>query len=300
VKIVVAGGTGWLGAALCRALATDGHAVVVLARSGGSRPVAGERLVPWDGRGVGGWAEEIADADAVVNLSGAPIAPQRWTPARKRLLRSSRLEPTKALIAAMERAARRPKVLINTSAVGYYGDRGDELAAEDDPPGSDFLATLAADWEAAARPATELGVRVVLPRLGVVIGRGGEALRYLALPVRLFLGGHLGSGRQWVSWIHLDDVVGIYRLALEHGEVSGPLNVTAPQPVSNRDLAQALGRVLGRPIWAPVPGWAMRLVLGELADTLLFGQRAMPATLQRLGYAFHEPALLPALHHALR
>jgi hypothetical protein len=299
VKVVVAGGAGWLGSALCRSLAADGHDVVVLSRSpSGSRP--GLRIVAWDGRTQGDWSAEIAGADAVVNFAGAPIAPHRWTPSRKELLTASRVEPTAALVAAIDRARPQPAVLVNTSAIGFYGDCGDEIVAEDEPPGHDFLAQLAARWEAEALRARSSNVRVVLPRVGVVFGRGGGALPFLALPFRLFVGGPLGSGKQWVPWVHLEDVVGAYRHAIDNASAEGPINLTAPEPAMNHELAGAIAYVLGRPSWVPAPGWAIRLALGELAITVLAGQRAASSEIERLGYRFLQPALIPALRQALQ
>lgn len=300
MKVVIAGGTGWLGSALGRSLASDGHEVVVLSRS--SRPArrAPEaRYVLWDGRTLGEWAGELDGAGAVVNFAGESIARWWWSAQRKQVLRASRIEPTAVLVAAMERATRRPAVLANASAVGYYGDRGDDPLTEEAPSGTDFLARLAADWEEAASRAADLGVRVVRLRIGLVLGPGGGALPALTLPFRLFLGGPLGSGAQWVSWVHLDDVVGLFCLAIERADIAGPMNVTAPEPVPYRELAATIGRGLGRPSWLPVPGLALRVLLGELGGVLLTGQRALPAVAQRHGYPFRQAALEPALRQAL-
>jgi uncharacterized protein len=298
VKVVIAGGTGFLGSSLARSLVADRHEVVVLSRSVSSLNSAAVRYVEWNGRGLDDWAREIDGADAVVNFSGAPIAPRRWTPARKHLLRASRIEPTAALVAAMRQAERRPPVFLNASAVGYYGDRGEDVVTEDDPPGHDFLARLVADWEAAAIPARDLGVRVVRPRIGVVLGTDG-ALPMMAMPVRFFVGGPIGSGRQWVPWVHVDDVVGMFRFAIEQPELEGPINVCAADPVRNRDLMGAIGRALHRPLWFPVPGPLLRVFFGEVCYALLTGQRVVPTVAQRLGYVFREPVLLPAVRKAL-
>jgi len=297
VKIVVAGGTGFIGSAQCSSLVRDGHEVVILSR--GTPSPAYPRHMPWDGKSLGAWADEVASADAVVNLAGASIAARAWTAQRKRTLYSSRMEPTSALVRAIERADPRPPLLISASAVGYYGDTGDETVAENHPPGTDFLAGLVVEWEAAAQNAAELGTRVVLIRQGIVLGPGGGALPALALPFRLFMGGTIGSGKQWVSWVHIDDVVGLYRFAIDRPDVVGPINATAPVPVTNRELAAALGRALGRPSWLPVPAAPVRVVLGGLGDAILTGQRVIPAAAQRLGYAFREPELGRALRRAL-
>jgi hypothetical protein len=295
VKIVIAGGTGWLGSALAYSLLSDRHDVVALTRSASSSPSGTSRRVQWDGRTVADWATELDDAEAIVNFAGASIGEGRWTAARKRILYASRIDSTTALVAALEQAGHRPEVLANVSAVGYYGDRGEDLVTETDPPGADFLARLAADWEAAAAPARALGVRVAILRLGLVLGPDGGALPRLAAPFRFFVGGPLGTGKQWVSWVHIDDVVGLFRFALERPDVVGPINVTAPAPARNRDFSATVARALGRPSWLPVPGIALRLVLGEIADSLLGGQRVAPTLAERLGYRFREPSLLPAL-----
>jgi uncharacterized protein (TIGR01777 family) len=231
----------------------------------------------------------------VINLAGAPLAEKRWTDERKRRLRDSRLEATGALVRAIEKAAARPSVLISASGVGYYGPHEEEALGEESPPGSDFLATLCRDWEAAARAAEPLGVRVARMRLGLVVGEGGGALEKMIPPFKLYVGGPLGSGRQWVSWIHRDDVVGLFRFALENDAARGPINATAPHPVPMAEFCRTLGRALGRPSWAPVPAPALRLLLGEMSEMLLTGQRVEPREALRLGYAFHYERLEPAL-----
>jgi len=294
----VAGGSGGLGSALLRSLG-DEHDLVVFSREPHpqlSNPRA--RAVQWDGRQLGAWVAEIEGCDVVVNFSGAAVASGRWTAARKAALVASRVEPTAILVRAMEEARRAPRTFINTSAVGYYGDRGADLVTEDAPPGSDFLARLCVAWEAAAQRASEIGVRLVRPRVGIVLDQQGMLAR-LALPFRLGLGGSIGNGEQWISWVHIDDVVGMYRMAIEREEVAGPMNVTSPQPVTNRQLARALGRALRRPVWLSVPPFALRAVLGEFAHSVLTGQRAVPAVAERLGYQFRQSSIDGALHHTL-
>ena len=252
MRIIVAGGRGWLGSALCRLLIDDGHDVVVLSRSRPTLSVKpGPRFVTWDGQTLAEWASEVDGADAIVNFSGESIAGARWTAKRKRLLRSSRIEPTAVLVDAIAAATDRPGVLVNASAVGYYGDRGEETVMEDTAPGTDFLARLVVDWEAAALRAVDLGTRTVVLRMGVVIGPGGGALDRLVMPFRWFVGGPIGFGNRWLPWIHIDDVVGLFRFALEREDVSGPINAVAPEPATYRDLAVAIGRALGRPSWCP-------------------------------------------------
>jgi uncharacterized protein (TIGR01777 family) len=235
----------------------------------------------------------------VVNLTGESIVRARRRRDSKKVLRESRVQPTEALVAALERATRRPPVLVNASAMGYYGDRGDEVLGEEDPPGSDFLARIVVDWEAAALRATNLGVRVVLLRLGLVLGSGGGPLSQMAVPFSFFLGGPIGAGDQWVSWVHMDDVVGLIRFAMERAELSGPVNVAAPEPVRYRDFAAAIGRALGRPSWLPVPRAVVRVLFGELADAVLAGQRLRPAVAESVGYEFCEPRVERALRRAL-
>ncbi len=300
MKVVVAGGSGWIGTALVRSLIADGHEVVILSRSTrGGRTSSPTRQVTWDGRSIGPWADELGGADAVVNLSGKSVADGRWNEQRKRELWTSRTESTATLVGAIERAKVRPPILVNASAVGYYGDRGDRVATEADPPGDDFLARLVVDWERTALEAERSGIRVCLMRTGIVFGRVGSVLDKLSLPFRFFVGGHIGSGQQWVSWVHIDDVVGLYRFAIERTDASGPINVTAPEPVTNKRLSQTLGAVLGRPSWMPVPGFAVRLAVGEIAEQILTGQRVMPSVAERLGYIFQHPTLVGALRSSL-
>ena len=296
MKIVVAGGTGWIGSALGSALVADGHQLVILTRT--VRAAApGMRYVAWDGRTLGPWAGEIDGADAVINLAGESLAASRWTPRRKQVLRASRIEPTRALVAAIAQAKAPPGMLANASAVGYYGDRGDTPLSETEPPGKDFLAKLVVDWEAETH---ESITRAIQLRFGVVVGPGSEAVVRMALPFRLFVGGPIGSGRQWFPWVHRDDVIGMIRFALTHPEVEGAVNVTAPEPVRNLEFARALGRVMHRPAWVPVPALALRLAFGELGGALLASQRVLPTRAAALGYGFQYPTVTPALANSLR
>lgn len=298
MQIVVAGGTGFIGQALARQLVQAGHRVTVLTR--GRRresPAEAGAYLTWP-EGTD-WQATVAAADAVVNLAGAPIAAGRWTARRKDAILKSRLAATHALISAMATSHPRPQVLVNASAVGYYGDShtpGDESA----PPGNDFLAAVCSQWEEAAREAEPLGVRVVRVRIGVVLHPSGGALPKLLLPFRLFAGGPMGSGRQGFPWIHIDDVVGLIRFALENAAVSGPVNAVAPQQVDNATFCRALGRTLGRPSWLPVPGFALQLALGEMATMLLTGQFLAPAAAQKAGYRFRFPELSGALSNLLK
>jgi hypothetical protein len=290
VHIVIAGGTGFLGRALAARLTARGDRVAVLTR----RPTALAEL-GWDPAAPdGAWVQAVQTADAVVNLAGESISAARWTPARKTALRDSRLKATGALARVVSSAAR-PPVLISASGIGYYGTPGDTLLTEQDPPGGDYLARLCVEWEAAALGAAERA-RVILLRTGVVLARNGGALTELARPFQFFAGGPIGSGQQFVSWIHLDDWVGMTVWAIDTAAVAGPLNLTAPEPVRNADMARELGRAMGRPSLLRAPAFAVRLVAGEMADAaILNGQRVLPAKAQALGYRFLFPDLRGAL-----
>jgi uncharacterized protein (TIGR01777 family) len=290
VRIVIAGGTGLLGTALARELTRDGVTVTVLTR----RPRQPQQ-VRWDpyGSAASEWAHTLDGADAVVNLVGASIN-KRWTTVYKRELWDSRVRATRTLVEAIKSVRRIPPVFVSGSAVGIYGDRGDEPVTEQTPTGSDFLGSLAAQWEneaLAARPAA----RVVMVRSGIVLDRDAGALPRMALPFRLFAGGRLGSGRQYISWIHRNDWTAVVRWALANEAVTGPVNATAPNPVTNLEFAQTLGRVLRRPAIVPAPAFALRLALGEMADVVLGGQRVLPAKAQALDFVFRYPLLDGAL-----
>jgi uncharacterized protein (TIGR01777 family) len=291
MKVVIAGGTGFIGGALAARLNEAGHEVHVLSR----RPRT-PRDIEWAPDGTAGpWASAIDGVDAVVNLAGESIASGRWSPSRKERIRDSRLHATRSLVAAIERATRRPAVLLSGSAIGYYGARGDELVTEETPPGDDFLAGVCRAWEAEALRAAR-ATRVVLLRTGIALERDGGALPQMALPFKLFAGGPVGSGRQYQPWIHRRDWVSMAIWALQTPTVSGPLNITAPNPVTNREFAQTLGRVLHRPALMPAPAFAMRAALGEMADALLLtGARVIPARAQGLGFQFRYPTLEGAL-----
>jgi hypothetical protein len=235
-------------------------------------------------------------ADAVVNLAGASIADGRWSVARKAELQASRIDTTRALVAALAKMNARPRVLVSASATGVYGNRGDELLTEESQPGNDFLSNMAKDWEAEAIKAEAIGIRVVLARFGIVLARHGGALPPMMLAFRFFAGGKIGSGQQWMSWISLDDVIEILRLALEKGEVRGPINVISPQPVQNANFTKTLASAMRRPALFPAPAFALRLALGEMADALLLSsQRVLPKKLESLGYRFLHSDLKSAL-----
>jgi uncharacterized protein (TIGR01777 family) len=303
VKVVVAGGTGYIGSALLRALHQAGHETVVLTR----RPpqaVSGlpssARAVRWDATTSSArLVAALEGAGAVVNLAGANIGTWPWTSGRRAEILESRVRATQVLVGSLrEMEAPRP-ALINASGIDYYGDRGEETVDEESSPGTSFLASVCTRWEETARGAEGLGCRVVLMRTGLVLSRDSPTLRLLALPFRLFAGGPAGNGRQWISWVHLDDVVGLYLLAIEDATLTGPMNVVAPDPRRNAELAAELGRVLGRPSWLSVPAPALRLILGEQADLLLHGRRAEPRVALAHGYAFRWPSLPDALRVSL-
>ncbi|HEY3109969.1 MAG TPA: TIGR01777 family oxidoreductase [Chloroflexota bacterium] len=306
MKIVIAGATGLIGRALSTALKRDGHEIVALTRQparAARRLPPGVRPVAWDGQRVGPWLDELPGAGAVVNLAGESIGARPWTPARKAVLRASRLLPTDALVEALKRldATDRPPVLVSASGVDYYGHRDeDDAVDESSRPGDDFLARLCVEWEAAARGAESAVARVVLLRTALVLAPGAPALRALALPFRLFLGGPVGDGRQWFSWVHLDDLIGLIRLALEREDLRGPLNAVAPDARRQREAARAIGAALGRPSWLPAPRPLIRALLRDQADLLLHGRRAVPARALAAGYRFRRPELGPALADALR
>lgn len=301
MRIVIAGGTGFVGSPLAEVYAEEGHDVRVLTRSlpdgearhdpGTGRP--GITRVGWRANGESGaWAGALEGAQAVVNLAGESLADGRWTPQRKARLRDSRILATRSLATAIKSATAPPGVLVSSSAVGYYGASGAEPKPETSPAGSDFLAHLTEDWEAEARKAEGAGTRVVLLRTGLVLEKTGGALPRMMLPFRFFAGGPLGSGRQYVSWIHRLDLVEMIRWIIETPAVTGPVNATAPYPVTNREFARALGRAMRRPSLIPAPGFALRILVGEMADPLLLtGQRVVPAVAQSHGYHFRYPEI---------
>src|SRR6266436_5484718 len=297
MKILIAGSSGLVGTALGSVLARAGHTVCRLVRPQSAtgegategfavtwNPVTGEL----GGTGVG--------ADAVVNLAGASIADGRWTTQRKELLCSSRIETTRALVGALAKMNARPSVLVSASAIGYYGDRGDKTLTEESKAGTDFLAELVQEWEAEARKAEALGIRVVLARFGIILAREGGALPKMMLPFKFGAGGKLGSGQQWMSWVTLEDVVGILRLAIENASLRGAVNVVSPQPLQNAEFTYVLAKAMHRPALFPAPAFALQLALGEMADALLLSsQRVLPQALEKLGYRFLRAELTSAL-----
>ncbi|MGC8837534.1 MAG: TIGR01777 family oxidoreductase [Anaerolineae bacterium] len=302
MRVIVTGGTGLIGRALSESLATEGHEVIVLSRDPARAQdlPEGVQAVRWDARTAEGWSHLADGAGAIVNLAGASIAgegllPKRWTPARKDLIRRSRLQAGRAVVEAVARARAKPRVVIQASGIGYYGPRGDEVVTEAEPPGRDFLARVALEWEASTAPVEEWDVRRAVIRTAVVLSRTGGVLPLMLLPFRFFVGGPLGNGRQWISWIHIADEARAIRFLMEREDARGPFNLTAPNPVTNQEFSRVAGRVLRRPASVRAPAFALRLALGELATLLLDGQRAVPKRLQDLGFAFQFPDLEGAL-----
>jgi len=292
VRVVVTGGAGFIGQAVCHALRGAGHTVTIVSRD--PAHVAGT-AVGWDAV-----REAVAAADALVNLAGEPIAAGRWVPARKEAILQSRVNATRALVDAAGAAAKKPGVLVSASAVGYYGARDDELLDETAGPGTGFLAEVCQAWEREASRAEALDLRVVRLRIGMVLAGDGGALARMLPPFRAFVGGRLGNGQQWMSWIHRGDLTGLVVEALANEGYRGAVNATAPQPVRNREFAAALGRVLVRPAAFPVPGVVLRVAFGEMADMLLTGQRVLPRAAERLGYRWQYPEVLGALRASVR
>jgi uncharacterized protein len=297
MKIVIAGGSGFIGEPLVRRLLSRGDDVAVLSRD--PAKIRAGRGVAWDGKTQGAWSSEVAAADAVINLAGENIADGRWTGERRQRLVASRLDSTHALVEAMQRDAARPRTFVNASAIGFYGDRGNEALDERASRGSGFLAELVEQWEAAAREAEPLA-RVALVRFGVVLAADGGALQKLVLPFKLGAGGPIGSGKQWMSWVDRDDAVRLIVWALDTPAAGGVYNATAPEPVRNRDFARELGRALHRPAVLPTPAFALRLAFGQMADeALLAGQRVLPRRASGEGFTFEHPSLASALAHIL-
>jgi hypothetical protein len=304
MRVTVTGASGLIGSALVAELRERGAEVMVLSRDADrAREALGVEAVRWDPLGEPAPVDALAGADAVVHLAGENIA-QRWSARAKRAIRESRVLGTANLLAGLEAAGReqngqRPRTLISGSAVGYYGPRGEEPLDEDAPPGSDFLAQTCVTWEAEARKASALGMRVVLVRTGVVLDRDGGALAKMLPPFRLGVGGPVAGGEQFMSWVHREDLLGMICAALADERWSGPVNATAPEPVSNREFSRALGHALHRPSLLPVPGFALGLLYGEMAEIVTTGARVMPAKPLVLGYDFRHPELHEALRSAL-
>lgn len=306
MRIIITGGTGFIGRALAAELAGAGYEVIVLSRNPARATglPGGVRAERWDGRTAAGWSSLADGALAIVNLagenlSGGSFPPARWTEERKDLIRRSRLDAGAAVTAAVTAAGTKPRVVIQSSGIGHYGSRDDKALTEADAAGDDFLARLTVEWEASTAAVAAQGVRHVSIRTGVVLSPDEGALKQLLVPFKLFVGGPLGSGRQGFSWIHPADEVAAIRFLIETERAGGPFNLCAPQPLSNAEFARVLGQVIGRPAWLPVPAFALRLALGEVASMVLDGQRALPQKLLDLGFRFHFPDAESALRDLL-
>jgi uncharacterized protein (TIGR01777 family) len=302
MKVLVTGSTGLVGTALVASLAREGHTVCRLMRPGAiekdmadSRGGAGGFAVSWN-PATGELGGAAVGPDAVVNLAGAPIGDGRWSPKRKEIIRSSRIDTTRALVNALAKMNVRPSVLVSASAIGIYGNRGDEILSEESTSGSDFLAEIAREWEVEAMKAEAIGIRVVLARFGIILAKHAGALQQMMTPFKFGVGGKLGSGQQWTSWVALEDVIQILRFAIETNSVRGPINVTSPNPVRNAEFTKILSTAMHRPAIFPAPAFALRLALGEMADALLLSsQRVIPQKLQQLNYEFLCPDLAGTL-----
>ena len=287
-----------IGQACAADLALRGHRVWVLTRRPGEVHLpAGVQALGWDGASARGWATVLEQADALINLIGENIGAHPWTHERKRKIRDSRVQAGQTITQALKEISRRPGVLVQSSAVGFYGPCGDESLTEQSPAGKDFLSGVAVDWENSTRAVEDLGVRRVIIRTGVVLAAGGGILSRFLYPVRLFAGGPMGSGRQWISWIHMRDQLNAMRFVLENESAVGAFNLSAPEPVTNAEFVRVLAEVLDRPYWLPTPAFALKLLLGEMSTLVLDGQKAMPTRLQALGFRFTYPELRPALEN---
>jgi uncharacterized protein len=298
LKIAISGGTGFIGKALIEQLAENNHQIVLLTRNPENVDDTLKNkisIIHWDGKSANSWVNSIEGADAIINLAGEPITIKRWNDATKHLILNSRLDSTKAIVRALATISKKPQVLLNASAAGYYGDipRGD--ADESQKRGNSFLAETCERWENQARLAESSGVRVAMLRYGIVLEKDGGALAKMMLPFKIFAGGPPGSGKQWVSWIHREDAIRAIVFALENPNISGPINVASPEPVSMRDFCSTLAKALGRHSWAPVPDFVLKTMLGEMSEMLLTGQRAIPKKLQESGFKFKYPDLRQAL-----
>lgn len=297
MRVLITGGSGLVGRALAASLASDANEVIVLSRNRDrvTGLPEGVRVERWDGRTDSGWGPLADGADAIVNLAGENIGAGRWTRSRKQAIRGSRLNAGRAVVQAVESVAHKPHVVVQASAVGYYGPHGDEEVVEADPPGNNFLSQVVTSWEASTSAVETMGVRRVVMRTGVVLSTRGGAMPRILLPFRLFVGGPMGNGRQWFPWIHIADEVRAIRFLIENDTARGAFNLTSPHPITSRELAQLLGRRFNRPSHLPVPAFFLRAVFGEMATVLLDGQRALPKRLLEAGFTFRFPTAETAL-----
>jgi hypothetical protein len=302
MKIIIAGGTGLIGAYISDRLANDGNEIVILTRSGKNdvqKKNGSIKFQSWDGSTLSGWVDAIQGAEAVINLSGENISAKRWTSQRKKEIIDSRVNSGRALSAAIQKVEAKPGLFIQASAVGYYGIHQDEILDESSRPGEDFLSKVCVEWENSSTAVEKMGVRHVVIRLGVVLSRDGGALPKMVLPFNLFIGGAIGNGNQYISWIHPADVYHAIKFIMDHDDVSGAVNLTAPGAVTNREFSKIIASVLHRPSYLPVPAFAMKLLFGEMATVLLDGQRAYPKKLLDKGFKFQYADAQSALSDLL-
>ena len=298
MRIAITGASGLIGRRLLKNLAAAGHSLHVLSRHAGTNLPPGVRLSVWDASRGEPPADSLQDVDAVIHLAGEPVA-QRWNAHARQAIRQSRVTGTRNLVQALAKLPKKPEVLVCASAVGYYGSRGDEILNESSSPGADYLAQICVDWEQEAQAAEASGIRVVRVRTGLVLDARGGALPRMLPPFRMGVGGKLGSGKHWMSWIHLEDLAALFQFALAN-PVSGPLNGVAPNPVINADFTRALAASVHRPAIFPVPAFALRLLFGEMSEILLSSQRALPQAAEAAGFRFRYPELAPALAAVLK
>jgi uncharacterized protein len=299
MKVLVTGATGLIGRRLCASLAEDNHEVKGLSRSPGRAGNVAAKMYRWDPQSGLPSVEATEGVEAVIHLAGEPIAARRWTEQQKRQIRDSRVASTVFLVDAMHSMETKPKVFVCASAVGFYGDRGDEVLDESSRPGQGFMPDVCQEWEGEASQAAQLGIRVAYIRTGVVLSRDGGALQKMLTPFKLGVAGKFGNGKQWFPWIHLEDIVGIFRLALFNASLSGPINGTAPEPVTNAEFTRQLAGALHRPAFLAVPEFGLRALMGEMADVLLGSQRVIPKVATEAGYRFQFPTLDKALDNLL-
>ena len=307
MRVVITGGTGLIGRPLVSTLVADSHEIVILSRDpakyAGSVP-GGVAIVQWDAKTSGDWVTYLDGADVVINFAGENLAgesflPNRWTDEKKRRIRESRINAGKAIVEAVKEVDTKPKLLIQSSAVGYYGPSGDEIITESNPPGDDFLALLCIEWEASTAEVESLGLRRIIVRTGLVLTTEGGPLKRLIFPFKMYAGMYFGDGKQWWPWIHIEDELWALRFLMEHDSAAGPFNLTASNPVTNREFGRTLGRVMGKPSFLPAPRFALNMMLGEVSTVVTDGQRAVPKKLEELGFTFRYQRLEPALRDLL-
>lgn len=300
MKIIITGGTGLIGSALIEELVNDKHEIIVTSRApenASSFPPL-VQIVKWDGKTALGWGDHAEGADAIVNLAGESIAPMPWIGDRKEKIRASRVNAGKAIVDAITRAQHKPRVLVQSSAIGYYGIHSDETLTENSPAGNDFLASVCLDWEKSTDAIEAMGVRRAIYRTGIVLSRKGGVLPLMSLPFQFFVGGKMGSGQQWISWIHSADEIAALKFLIANENARGVFNFTAPNPVRNQDFSNALGKAMNRPALFPVPGFALKIPLGEMAELMLLnGQRVVPERLKQMGFEFRFPTIQEALEN---